>query len=123
MPNAVTTVPNRREWNSSISVAEDGKVLVGREKVGEVEGVKQKYFTSHTVSVGSIAMSLSVCLPIRTSLKNHMSKIHEIFCTYVLKPNSITLAGSEPAPNYSSELAPNMFGDSCEPASVMEFGF
>ena len=30
------------------------------------------------------------------------------------KPNSITLA--------SSELAPNMFGASSEPASVMEFG-
>ena len=41
MPNAVTTVPNRREWNSSITVAEDGKVLVGIEKVGEVEEVKQ----------------------------------------------------------------------------------
>jgi len=33
----------------------------------------------------------------------------------LLKPNSITLAGSE--------LAPNMFGASSEPASVMEFGF
>ena len=32
-----------------------------------------------------------------------------------LKPNSITLAGSE--------LAPNMFGASSELASVMEFGF
>jgi len=32
-----------------------------------------------------------------------------------LKPNSITLA--------SSELAPNMFGASSELASVMEFGF
>jgi len=31
------------------------------------------------------------------------------------KPNSITLA--------SSELAPNMFGASSELASVMEFGF
>ena len=39
-----------------------------------------------------------------------------------IKPNSITLAGSEPAPNYSSELAPNMFGASSELASVMEFG-
>jgi len=40
-----------------------------------------------------------------------------------LKPNSITLAGSGPAPNYSSELAPNMFGASSELDSVMEFGF
>jgi len=32
---------------------------------------------------------------------------------YTLKANSITLA--------SSELAPNMFGASSEPASVMEF--
>jgi len=55
-----------------------------------------------------------------------------------LKPNSITLASSELAPNMfeagscqiplhswfgaSSELAPNMFGASSEPASVMEFG-
>ena len=59
------------------------------------------------------------------------------------KPNSITLAGSKlvrakfrytswfragskQAPNQlrtSSELAPNRFGASCEPASVMEFGF
>jgi len=38
-------------------------------------------------------------------------------CIYVfkLKPNSITLA--------NSELAPNMFGASSELASVMEFGF
>jgi len=41
----------------------------------------------------------------------------------MLKPNSITLASSEPAPNYSSELAPNMFGASSELASVMECGF
>jgi len=57
-----------------------------------------------------------------------------------LKPNSITLASSELAPNMfeaascqiplhyswfgaSSELAPNMFGASSELASVMEFGF
>ena len=57
-----------------------------------------------------------------------------------LKPNSITLASSELAPNmfeagscqiplhYSwfgaiSELASNMFGASSEIASVMEFGF
>jgi len=42
------------------------------------------------------------------------------------KPNSITLAGWELAPNQlrtSSELAVNMFGASSEPASVMEFGF
>jgi len=43
-----------------------------------------------------------------------------------LKPNSITLASSELAPNMfgaSSELAPNMLGASSELASVMEFGF
>jgi len=43
----------------------------------------------------------------------------------LLKPNSITLASSELAPNMfgaSSELAPNMFGASSELASVMEFG-
>jgi len=43
-----------------------------------------------------------------------------------LKPNSITLAGSELAPNNlrtSFERAPNRFGASSEPASVMEFGF
>ena len=43
----------------------------------------------------------------------------------VLKPNSITLASSELAPNMfgpSSELAPNMFGASSELASVIEFG-
>ena len=60
-----------------------------------------------------------------------------------LKPNSITLASSELAPNMfeagscqiplhelvrsrlrtSTELAPNMFGASSELASVMEFGF
>jgi len=34
---------------------------------------------------------------------------------YGLKPNSITLA--------SSELAPNMFGAGSELASLMEFGF
>ena len=40
-----------------------------------------------------------------------------------LKPNSITLANSELAPN-KSEPAPNRFGASSEPASViMEFGF
>ena len=42
-----------------------------------------------------------------------------------LKPNSITLASSELAPNMfgaSSELAPNMFGASSELATVMEFG-
>jgi len=40
-----------------------------------------------------------------------------LLCTVsdFLKPNSITLA--------SSELAPNMFGASSELASVMEFGF
>jgi len=49
-----------------------------------------------------------------------------------LKPNSITLAGSELAPGSeqapnqlrtSSELAPNRFGASSEPANIMEFGF
>jgi len=57
-----------------------------------------------------------------------------------LKPNSITLASSELAPNMfeagscqiplhyswfgaSSELAPNMLGASSELASVVEFGF
>ena len=47
-----------------------------------------------------------------------------ILYTY-LKPNSITLASSELAPNMfeaSSELAPNMFGASFELANVMEFG-
>ena len=38
-----------------------------------------------------------------------------LFNLVLLKPNSITLAGSE--------LAPNMFGASSELASVMEFGF
>jgi len=33
---------------------------------------------------------------------------------FITKPNSITLA--------SWELAPNMFGASSEPASIMEFG-
>ena len=37
------------------------------------------------------------------------------FNLVLLKPNPITLAGSE--------LAPNMFGASSELASVMEFGF
>jgi len=37
-----------------------------------------------------------------------------------LKPNSITLAGSDGA---GSEQAPNRFGASPELASVMEFGF
>ena len=42
-----------------------------------------------------------------------------------LKPNSITLAGSELARNRfgaSSELVRSWFGGSSEPASVMEFG-
>jgi len=39
--------------------------------------------------------------------------INKVRCDW-LKPNSITLA--------SSELAPNMFGASSELASVMEFG-
>ena len=43
-------------------------------------------------------------MPVRVSVAIHS-----------LKPNSITLA--------SSELAPNMFGASSELASVMEFGF
>jgi len=41
--------------------------------------------------------------------------IEDCSCAAELKPNSITLAGSE--------LAPNMFGASSELASVMEFGF
>jgi len=41
-------------------------------------------------------------------------KTRHIVCA-LLKPNCITLA--------SSELAPNMFGASSELASVMEFGF
>jgi len=41
--------------------------------------------------------------------------VHEEEGAVQLKPNSITLA--------SSELAPNMFGASSELASVMEFGF
>jgi len=40
--------------------------------------------------------------------------IEDCSCAAELKPNSITLAGSE--------LAPNMFGASSELARVMEFG-
>ena len=43
-----------------------------------------------------------------------------------LKPNSITLAGSELAPNRFGahlKLFRSLFGASSEPASVMEFGF
>ena len=45
---------------------------------------------------------------------HHCGYTLDLFITRWLKPNSITLAGSE--------LAPNMFGVSSELASVMEFG-
>ena len=49
---------------------------------------------------------------------------YALYCslTAALKPNSITLAGSDQL-RTTSELAPNMFGASSELASVMEFGF
>jgi len=51
--------------------------------------------------------------------------LQKMFAVISEKPNSITLASSELAPNMfgaSSEIAPNMFGTSSELASVMEFG-
>jgi len=49
---------------------------------------------------------------------------YALYCslTAALKPNSITLAGSDQL-RTTSELALNMFGASSELASVMEFGF
>jgi len=69
------------------------------------------------VDVGLTIKKSRVPLPVGARLHNVSGKVVYTLEAVQLKPNSITLA--------SSELAPNMFGAgaSSQPASVMEFGF
>jgi len=80
--------------------------------VSSADGSYLSKCSAAEVGVGQLCCTSDIFRPFGSkSDEKHVTKKN----AFPLKPNSITLA--------SSELAPNMFGASSELASVMEFGF